>query len=76
MLKGEPPLGQPLYIYPGVPHLACVQAIKDQIHKSRLLEVQSYTNETITLKDCEGEGVYTLSLEWVRKIREAAYVLQ
>ena len=67
VLKGEPPLGQPLYIYPGVPLIACVQATKDSIHNSMLLEIQSYTNETITLKDCEGDGVYTLSHEWVRK---------
>ena len=72
VLKGEPPLGQPLYIYPGVPLIACVQATKDGIHNSMLLEVQSYTNETVTLKDCEGEGVYTLSHEWVRKYEKRA----
>ena len=33
-----------------------------------LLEVQSYNNETITLKDCEGDGVYTLSHEWAPQV--------
>ena len=41
VLKGEPPLGQPLCIYPGVPLIACVQATKDGVHNSMLLEVQS-----------------------------------
>ena len=39
VLKGEPPLGQPLYIYPGVPLIACVQATKDGIYNSMLLGV-------------------------------------
>ena len=67
MLKGEPPLGQPLYIHTRVPLIACVQATKDGIHNSMLLDMQSYNETTVTLKDREGDGVFTLSHEWVRR---------
>ena len=49
-LEGEPPLGQRLHLWPGVPLIACVQATKDGIHNSMLLAVQGYTGDTITLK--------------------------
>ena len=54
VLRGDPPLGQPVNIYAGVPLIACVNATKDGIHNSMLLEVLSYTGDTITVKDREG----------------------
>ena len=50
-LEGEPPLGQRLHIYAGVPLISCLQATKDGIHNSMLLEVQRYNGDTITLEN-------------------------
>ncbi len=72
-LEGEPPLGQRLHLWPGVPLIACVQATKDGIFNSMLLEVQGYTGDTGTLKDREGDGVFTLSHDWVRKHTRSGY---
>ena len=72
-LTGDPPLGQRIHLWPGVPLIACVNATKDGIHNSRLLEVQAYTGDTVTVKDREGDGVYTLSHEWIRKNCRSGY---
>ena len=40
ILEGEPPLGQKLYIYAGIPLIACINATKDGIYNSMLLDVQ------------------------------------
>ena len=65
-LEGDPPHGQRLFIYAGVPLIACVQATQKGIYNSMLLDVVAYDAETVTLRDREGGGEYPLSHEWVR----------
>ena len=66
-MEGEKPLGQRLYIYAGVPLIACVQATRDGVHNSMLLEVTSFDGETVSLKDREGDAEFRLSHAWVAK---------
>ena len=72
-LEGEPPLGQRLHLWPGVPLIACVQQTKDGIYNSMLLEVTGYDGETISLRDREGDGEFKMSHDWVRKHTRSGY---
>jgi len=65
-LQGDGPLGQMVYIYEGVPLLACVNASKDGVHNSMLLEVLRFDSESILVRDKEGLTI-CLGVGWVRK---------
>ena len=66
-LEGEKPLGQRLFIYAGAPLIACVQATRDGVFNSMLLEVTGFDGETVSLKDREGDAEFRLPHAWVAK---------
>ena len=66
VLQGPLPLGQKLYIYSSVPLICCLQTARQQLFNSQLLDVLSYTEEQIIVKDRESEETHTLTHEFVR----------
>ena len=59
-------MGQKLYVYPTVPLICCLQTARQQLYNSQLLDVESYDETHVVVKDRESGEIHTLSHEFVR----------